>query len=494
MKKEEKLEASEKPGEGVNSGRKDPEEQMRAEGLKEEAGQQTAAKKKGNRLGTAPLGGLIFSMAVPTVAAQLVNLLYNVVDRIYVGHIPEQGTMALAGLGITFPILILITAFANLVGAGGSNRASIAMGQGNYLVAEKIVSNCFTMIVICSLVLSAVFMVFKTPILIAFGASEVTLPYANSYLTIYLLGTFFVMITLGLNSFITNQGFAKTSMATTCIGAVLNIVLDPIFIYGLHMGVQGAALATVLSQAVSAIWVLRFLNGKKSLLQIRRCNLRLDRKIVGSVISLGMSPFVMSATECLIQFTFNNGMKTYGNDLYVSLMSIMFSVNQGVWMPLTGFCQGVQPIVGYNYGAKNYKRVWKTFYTTLTVCALFAVLLVGSILLVPQAYLGLFTDNAQLIEMGRMPMRVFMLGMIFMGAQGACQQTFLGLGQAKASIFIAMLRKVILLWPLALILPRVMNLGVWGLYLAECISDVISATTCVSLFFYRARKLLGASR
>lgn len=451
-------------------------------------------EKKENRLGTVPLKGLIFGMAMPTVAAQLVNLLYNVVDRIYVGHIPGQGTMALAGLGITFPVLILITAFANLVGMGGSNRASIAMGQGNYTVAEKIISNCFTMIVICSLVLAAGFMVFKTPVLMAFGASEATLPYADSYVTIYLMGTFFVMITLGLNPFITNQGFAKTSMATTCIGAVLNIVLDPIFIYGLNMGVQGAALATVLSQAVSAVWVLRFLNGKKSMLQIRRCNLRLDGEVVGSVISLGISPFVMSATECLIQLTFNNGMKTYGNDLYVSLMSIMFSINQGVWMPLQGFCQGVQPIVGYNYGAKNYKRVWKTFYTMLAVCLSFSALLVGSILLVPQAYLGLFTDNAELIGMGCAPLRLFMLGMMLMGAQGACQQTFLGLGQAKISVFIAMLRKVILLWPLALLLPRVMDLGVWGLYLAEAVSDTISATVCTILFFRRAGKMLGDNK
>ena len=447
-------------------------------------------EQKENRLGTAPLKGLIFSMAMPTVAAQLVNLLYNVVDRIYVGHIPEQGTMALAGLGITFPILILITAFANLVGMGGSNRASIAMGQGNYPAAVKILSNCFTLIVMFSLSLGAVFMIFKKPILMVFGASEVTLPYANDYLTIYLLGTFFVMVTLGLNPFITSQGFARTSMATTCIGAILNIILDPIFIYRLDMGVQGAALATVLSQAVSALWVLRFLNGKRSMLQIKRCNLRLDREIVGAVVSLGSSPFVMSATECLIQLTFNNGMKTYGNDLYVSLMSIMFSINQAVWMPLQGFCQGVQPIVGYNFGAKNYKRVWRSFYTTLAVCLAFSAVIVGAVMLVPQFFLGLFTDNAQLIEMGCMPLRLFMFGMVFMGAQGACQQTFLGLGQAKISIFIAMLRKVILLWPLALLLPRVMNLGVWGLYLAEAVSDTISATVCTILFFTRAGKLL----
>lgn len=445
---------------------------------------------KGNTLGTAPLRGLIFRMALPCVAAQLVNLLYNIVDRIYVGHIPEEGTMALAGLGITFPVLILVMAFSNLIGMGGSNRASIAMGKGEYEDAEKIMGNCISMILGLSVLLSAVFFFFQDSILSAFGASEATLPYAHDYLSVYLLGTFFVMITLGLNPFITNQGFAKTSMATTCIGAALNIALDPLFIYGLHMGVKGAALATVLSQAVSAAWVLAFLNGKRSMLRIRLSAMKLEKAEVSSIISLGISPFVMNATECLIQLTFNNGMRTYGNDLYVSLMSIMFSINQAVWMPIQGFAQGVQPIIGYNYGAGNIRRVWKSFYTMLAVCLACSVITVGTILLWPNAYLGLFTDQAKLVEMGIMPMRVFMFGMMFMGAQCACQQTFLGLGQAKVSIFIAMLRKVILLWPLALILPGIMNLGVWGLYLAEPISDCISVTVCTSLFFIKAKRKL----
>ena len=445
---------------------------------------------KGNTLGTAPLRGLIFRMALPCVAAQLVNLLYNIVDRIYVGHIPEEGMMALAGLGITFPVLILVMAFSNLIGMGGSNRASIAMGKGEYEGAEKIMGNCISMILGLSVLLSAVFFFFQDSILSAFGASEATLPYAHDYLSVYLLGTFFVMITLGLNPFITNQGFAKTSMATTCIGAALNIALDPLFIYGLHMGVKGAALATVLSQAVSAAWVLAFLNGKRSMLRIRLSAMKLEKAEVSSIISLGISPFVMNATECLIQLTFNNGMRTYGNDLYVSLMSIMFSINQAVWMPIQGFAQGVQPIIGYNYGAGNIRRVWKSFYTMLAVCLACSVITVGTILLWPNAYLGLFTDQAKLVEMGIMPMRVFMFGMMFMGAQCACQQTFLGLGQAKVSIFIAMLRKVILLWPLALILPGIMNLGVWGLYLAEPISDCISVTVCTSLFFIKAKRKL----
>lgn len=463
-----------------------------ATGAQEKRSEESRTDEK-SRLGTAPLRGLIFSMALPTVAAQLVNLLYNIVDRIYVGHIPGEGTMALAGLGITFPVLILITAFSNLVGMGGSNRASIAMGRGDYDQAERILGNCVTLILALSVILGAGFLAVKTPLLRVFGASEATLPYANSYLTIYLLGTIFVMATLGLNNFITNQGFAKTSMVTTCIGAALNIVLDPVFIFVFGMGVEGAAIATVISQAVSALWVVLFFRGKRSVLRIRLKNLIPSRKVMGAIISLGISPFVMSATECLIQLTFNQGMVKYGNDLYVSLMSIMFSVNQGVWMPMQGFAQGVQPIIGYNYGAGNYRRVWKSFYTMLAVCLGFSVVIVGSVVIWPELYLGLFTTQTELIELGRTPLRVFMFGMIFIGAQSACQQTFLGLGQAKISVFIAMLRKVLLLWPLALLLPRLWNLGVWGLYLAEPISDIISVTTCTILFFLKARKELRES-
>ena len=429
-------------------------------------------------------------MALPTVAAQLVNLLYNIVDRIYVGHIPEEGTMALAGLGITFPVLILITAFSNLVGMGGSNRASIAMGRGEYDKAEKILGNCVTMIIVLSIVLGAGFMALKRPLLQAFGASPDTLPYADAYLTIYLMGTVFVMTTLGLNNFITNQGFAKTSMITTCIGAALNIVLDPVFIFVFDMGVEGAAIATVISQAVSALWVAAFFGGKRSVLRIRLKNLIPSGRVMGSIVSLGVSPFVMSATECLIQLTFNQGMVKYGNDMYVSLMSIMFSINQGVWMPMQGFAQGVQPIIGYNYGAGNYRRVWKSFYTMLAVCLGFSVVFVGSVVIWPGLYLRMFTSQPGLIALGTTPMRVFMLGMIPIGAQSACQQTFLGLGQAKISVFIAMLRKVILLWPLALLLPRIMNLGVWGLYLAEPVSDLISVTVCTTLFFVKVRREL----
>ena len=354
----------------------------------------------GDRLGTAPLKGLIFSMALPTVAAQLVNLLYNLVDRVYVGHIPGEGAMALAGLGITFPVVIMVTAFSNLIGMGGASRASIVMGEGNRQQAEKILGNCMFLVLVLSIALSAFFMLFKEPVLRAFGASDVTLPYADDYLGVYLMGTFFVMAALSLNPFITNQGFAKTSMLTTCIGAVLNIALDPVFIYVLGMGVKGAAAATVISQAVSALWVLAFLRSRRSGLKLRLADMKPDRTIIWAVVSLGISPFVMSSTECLIQLTFNQGMVRYGNDMYVSLMSIMFSINQAVWMPMQGFAQGVQPIIGYNYGAGNVKRVWKSFYVMLAVCLSFSVLMVGTVVIWPEFYLSLFTSEQELVDLG----------------------------------------------------------------------------------------------
>lgn len=445
-----------------------------------------------NKLGTQPIGKLLFSMAIPTVLAQLVNLLYNIVDRIYVGRIPGSGSLALAGLGVTFPIILLVSAFAALIGMGGATRMSIAMGRRDHDTAEKLLGNSITLLVIASLILSGVFMLAKEPVLMAFGASEATLPYASDYLFIYLCGTLFVQVAMGLNAFITNQGFARTGMITVLIGCVLNIILDPIFIFGLGMGVRGAALATILSQGVSAIWVMWFLCSKKSLLRIRHKNLLLSGKIVGSILTLGISPFIMQATECLIQLTFNKGMQTYGNDMYVALMSILFSLMQLVFMPMMGLAQGAQPIISYNYGAKKMDRTQKAFRYLLTTALIFTVSVVGILLLVPQFFLGLFTPDAALIELGTAPLRVFLFGMMAMGAQGACQQTFMALGEAKISVFLALLRKVILLLPLALILPRVAGLGVWGLFLAEPISDLIAATTTLCMFRYRSKKLFSA--
>ena len=439
------------------------------------------------RLGTAPLLPLIFSLALPTALAQLVNLLYNIVDRIYVGHIPGTGSLALAGLGVTYPIIVLITAFSNLVGMGGAPRASVAMGRGDYKTAEKIMGNCFSLLVGLSVVLSVVFMVFGENILLTFGASEKTLPYAMSYLSIYLVGTIFVQFTLGMNPFITSQGFAKTSMATTCIGAICNIALDPLFIFGFNMGVRGAALATVLSQAVSAVWVLYFFTGKQSVLRLRKANFIPDLKILGLIVSLGVSPFIMAATECLVQLVFNVGAAKYGGDNAVAIMSILFSVAQIASLPTQGFCQGVQPIIGYNFGAAKFERLRKTFLVMLGVSLAVAVGTVLGVELFPRVFLGMFSSDPEIVELGVAPLRIYMLGFAFMGSQFACQQTFLGLGEAKISMFVALLRKVILLMPLALILPGVFGaLGgsqLLGLYVAEPVSDFVSATTCTILFF-----------
>ncbi len=446
-----------------------------------------AAASVDQRLGTAPLVPLIFSLALPTALAQLVNMLYNIVDRIYVGHIPGSGSLALAGLGVTYPIIVLITAFSNLIGMGGAPRASVAMGRGDYKTAEKILGNCITLLIVLSVVLSVVFTIYGEPVLRAFGASENTLPYAMAYLRIYLMGTIFVQFTLGMTPFITNQGFAKTSMATTCIGAVCNIVLDPVFIYGFNMGVEGAAIATILSQAVSAVWVLIFFTGKRSVLRIRKENLIPAGRTLALVLSLGVSPFLMTATECVIQLAFNTGAATYGGDSAVAIMSILFSVAQIANLPVQGFCQGAQPVVGFNFGARKLERVRQAFKIMLAVSMGVTTVVVGAVELAPQLFLGLFSSDAELIALGTAPLRIYMLGFFFMGAQLACQQTFLGLGEAKISMFIALLRKVILLLPLSFVIPRVFGaLGLSqlvGLYVAEPVSDIISASTCTILFF-----------
>ena len=448
---------------------------------------EASASSADQRLGTAPLTPLIFKLALPTALAQLVNMLYNIVDRIYVGHIPETGSLALAGLGVTYPIIVLITAFSNLIGMGGAPRASVAMGRGDYKTAEKILGNCITLLIVLSVVLSVVFTIYGEPVLRAFGASENTLPYAMAYLRIYLMGTIFVQFTLGMTPFITNQGFAKTSMATTCIGAVCNIILDPVFIYGFNMGVEGAAIATILSQAVSAVWVLIFFTGKRSVLRIRKENLIPAGRTLALVLSLGVSPFLMTATECVIQLAFNTGAATYGGDSAVAIMSILFSVAQIANLPVQGFCQGAQPVVGFNFGARKLERVRQAFKIMLAVSMGVTTVVVGAVELAPQLFLGLFSSDAGLIALGAAPLRIYMLGFFFMGAQLACQQTFLGLGEAKISMFIALLRKVILLLPLSLVIPRVFGaLGLSqlvGLYVAEPVSDIISASTCTILFF-----------
>lgn len=449
-------------------------------------------KTEAEKMAVQPVGSLLIQLAVPTVLAQLVNLLYNIVDRIYVGRIPGTGSLALAGLGVTFPIIMLISAFAALIGMGGAPRAAIAMGQKDMDGAEKTLGNCVSVLFLLSIALTAIFLIAKRPVLLMFGASADTLPFADSYITIYLCGTMFVQAALGLNMFITSQGFAKMGMATVCIGAVLNILLDPLFIYGFGLGVQGAALATIISQGVSAIWVLKFLTGKRTILKIRRRFLRPEAKTLLPVLALGLSPFIMQATECLIQLTFNSGMQKYGNDLYVALMAILFSIMQFVWLPVQGLAQGAQPIISYNYGAGNMERVKKTFRLTFIASVAYTVLLIAFIELAPGFFIGLFTNEQTLIEMGRPCLRVFMAGMIIMGAQSACQQTFLALGQAKISMFLALLRKVILLWPLALLIPALTGTGVMGLLVAEPIADVLAVITTTTLFYIRSKTLMAS--
>ena len=441
------------------------------------------------KLGTMPLGRLMFQLVVPTVFAQIVNLLYNLVDRIYVGRIPGEGSMALAGLGVTFPVIMLISAFAALVGQGGAPRASICMGQKDMEGAERILGSSTAFLIVLSLVLSVVFMAVKEPLLMMFGASETTIPYANEYLGIYLLGTIAVQIALGLNQFVTCQGFARTGMMTVLIGAVLNIILDPILIFGFDMGVSGAAVATVFSQAVSALWVFWFLCSKKSIIRIRRKYLRLDKKALGPVLLLGVSPFIMQATECLVQLTFNTGMQTYGNDYYVGAMTVIFSLSQMIFLPVQGISQGAAPIISYNFGAGNIKRVKDAFRLLLICALLFTLVSAGLFVLVPGVFVALFSSDPQIQEIASFGMRIYFAGFTIFGAQLACQQTFLALGEAKISMFLALLRKVILLIPLALLLPK-LGLGTTGLFLAEPISDVLAVAATVTMFRLNIGRIL----
>ena len=449
--------------------------------------------KKNNKLGTEPIRQLLLRMALPSVLAQLVNLLYNMVDRAFVGHIADVGSLALAGLGIVLPVTMIATAFSQLVGGGGAPRAAIAMGEGHYDRAENILGNCFIMLMGIGAALFIFFQVFCDPVLTLFGASEETLPYASAYMRIYMCGTFFVMINLGLNFFITNQGFAKMSMLTTCVGAILNLILDPIFIYVLDMGVQGAAIATVISQGVSAVMVMQFLLGKKGFIHIRKKYFRLKKELVITVLALGCSPFVMGLTECVVQLTYNITISQYG-DLYVALQSILFSLIQIIWMPLNGFAQGATPILSYNYGAGELGRVKQAFKLLFGIDMVVSIGVVALIMIFPQAVLGIFTDNEALMTMGVLPLRVYIVGMAAMGAQSACQNTFLALGQAKISMFLACLRKMFLIWPLALILPHLFGLGVWGLFLAEPIADFIAGTTTFLVFYVRSKVLFAPSK
>lgn len=422
------------------------------------------------KLGTAPLGRLMLSLALPTVLAQLINVLYNVVDRIYIGHMQGDGNLALTGVGVTLPIITLIAAFSAFAGAGGAPLAAIELGKKDERKASLIMGNSAWLLVFFSIVLTIGFLIFKIPILHAFGASSKTITYANDYITIYLLGTIFVQLALGLNAFISGQGAAKAAMLSVLIGAVINIVLDPIFIFALHLGVRGAAFATVISQFVSAVWVVSFLKSKRSVLYLKL--VRPDKSLILKIAALGIAPFVMQSTESLVTITFNTGLQRYGGDLYVGSMSILMSIMQLIVIPVNGITQGVQPIISYNYGAGNRLRVKETVIRLVSVCLLGTLILAGIAIFCPSIYASMFTNDAELVALTCRIMPIFFLGIAIFGIQAACQSTFLALGQAKVSLFIATLRKIILLIPLALILPKF--LGVKGIYIAEPVSDVIS--------------------
>ncbi len=434
------------------------------------------------QMATSPIWSLIIKLSIPAILAQIVNLLYNVVDRIYIGHMEDVGTVALTGVGLCVPVITLISAFTMLVAQGGAPRAAIEMGKGDIKKAEKILGNCFVLLFFFAIVLTVLFMAFGEKLLLLFGASEETIIYALPYMQIYSAGSIFVMISLGLNMFITTQGFTKISMATVLIGAICNIILDPIFIFAFDMGVSGAAVATIISQAVSAIWVLCFLLGKKTKLRIRKENLLPSAKILLPVFALGISPFIMNATEAVINVAFNSSLQKYGGDIAVGAMTICTTVFQMAWVPAQGIGQGAQPIISYNYGAKNADRVKQAFKAFLTICFSYVFMFGMAIELFPQFFIGIFNDNPELVETATWTIRLYGCAMVFFGIQMAVQQTFIALGKAKASLFIACLRKVILLVPLIYILPNFFENKVFAVFLAEPVSDAISIITASITF------------
>ena len=447
-----------------------------------------AENQESQKLGKEPLRKLFFTMAIPSVLAQLINVLYNIVDRIYIGHIKEIGSLALTGVGVTFPIIMVVSAFSAFAGQGGAPLASILLGAKDQEKAEKVLGNSTALLLIFSLSLTLIFQILKTPLLYAFGASDNVIGFAQDYIGLYLYGTIFVMLSLGLNTFISGQGNAKVAMLSVLIGAVTNIILDPIFIFILNMGVKGAALATIISQAFSAIWVVNFLISKKSSLKIKRENLKPDMKFIKKIGSLGCSPFIMQSTESLVLLTLNSGLQKYGGDLYVGSMSILTSVLQLIFVPVSGIAQGVQPIISYNFGAGNRERVVKTFKGLLIVCLMATMFMGGIAVLFPNFYVKMFTESEELVELTSKMMPIFTLGMCIFGIQQAIQVTFLALGQAKFSIFIALLRKVILLVPLAIILPRFV--GVKGIYYAEPMADITSVIVASIIFALNFKNIL----
>lgn len=448
-------------------------------------------KQNDEKLATEPIGKLFLKLSIPAVLAQIINLLYNIIDRMYIGHIPDVGSVALTGVGVTLPIIMIVSAFSCLCGMGGAPKAAIAIGEKDFAKANKILGNCVTLTIILSIVLTTIISIFNRDLLLVFGASSNTIEYAVDYIEIYVIGTIFVMIALGLNMFITTQGFAKVSMINVVVGAVLNMILDPIFIYLFKMGVKGAALATIIAQAVSSILVIRFLLSKKSILKITPSNLKIDIKILFSCIALGISPFIMQSTESILSICFNTSLFKYEGDIAVGTMTILTSLMQFAMLPLQGFTQGAQPIISYNYGARNPERCKKTFKVLLITCLTYSMILYLLIMIFPSGFVKLFTDEAALIEYAVWALRIYMAVIGIFGIQIACQQTFIALGNAKISLFLAVLRKIILLIPLIYIVPLFTpNNKTLGVFLAEPIADTIAVLTTAICFIIIFKKTM----
>ena len=441
-------------------------------------------------LGNEPIGKLLLILALPAITSQLVNALYNMVDRMYIGHIENIGSIALTGVGVCFPIIMIVSAFAYLLGMGGAPRASIYMGKKKNEEAEKILGNCFSALVIVAIILTIVVLLFKEPLLYLFGASSQTISYASDYIAIYAIGTIFVQLTLGMNAFISAQGFSTISMLTVIIGALTNIILDPILIFVFHMDVRGAALATILSQAISALWAIRFLCGKQAILRLKKENLRIQKKVLMPCIALGISPFAMQSTESLLVLCFNSSLLYYGGDLAVGAMTILSSIMQFAMLPLQGLTQGGQPIISYNYGANKPQRIKKAFFLQTLVCFSYTTCIGLAVLFVPQIFVAIFTNDPTLTQMSVWALRIYMAGILLMGLQTSCQQTFIAFGNSKISAFLAIYRKILVLIPLIYLLPHLLNDPVFAIFLAEPIADTIAVATTVTLFTINFRKLM----
>ncbi len=449
-----------------------------------------AAQSSKQDMGSGSIPRLMLNLAVPAVVAQLINMLYNIVDRIYIGHIPKAGSSALTGVGLFLPILMMINAFAMLAGSGGAPRAAIAMGKNDREGAQKILGNCFAVLLMFAVVLTVSFYVFAPQLLRLFGASDITLPYALDYARIYILGTVFVMVVMGMNPFITTQGFAKFSMITTVVGAVCNIILDPVLIFALHMGVRGAAVATVCSQAVSAVWVLWFLRGKKTILRLELADMRLVPKVILPCLGLGISTFVMLSTESILNISFNSSLSRFGGDVAVGAMTIISSCSQLVTLPLQGICQGGQPIMSFNFGAGKKERVKQAFRCQFTACTGYAALMWLLLMVAPQVFSSIFSSDASLVDYTAWAMRIYMAGIFSTGIQISCQQTFMALGQAKISLLMACLRKLVLLIPLIFILPQIFSDQVFGVFVAEPVSDILASAVTGTMLFIRLDGIL----